>query len=167
MSNMERHYKDHINELSPETRVSLAIGKSWSSTEFLAAQKVRSYAMQQVEDLFENKVDILLSPATPCCAPILRDDALSHGESNLAETSALMRYMIHGNLTGIPALVFPIAYDDETSLPISLQIQAAHWREDLLFHVAGESKGILKNGIAKPTIYVDILGGGDDNDDVQ
>ena len=67
--------------------------------------------------------------------------------------------VIHGNLTGIPAIVFPIGYDDETSLPISLQIQAAHWREDLLLNVAKESEGILKNGIEKPTVFVDILGG--------
>jgi len=158
-STMDRHYHStNFTKLCPETRVSLAIGKSWSGSEFLAAQKVRSYAMHHIEDLFQNKVDVILSPATPCCAPQFREDAMSHGESNLAQTSALMKYVIHGNLTGIPSIVFPIAYDEETSLPISLQIQAAHWREDLLFHVARESQGILKKGIAKPAIYVDILG---------
>ncbi|KAL7445557.1 hypothetical protein ACHAXM_009913 [Skeletonema potamos] len=156
---LEEHYQStHFDELCPESRVSLAIGRSWSSSEFLAAQKVRSYAMHHIEDLFKNKVDIILSPATPCTAPMMRDDVASHGESNLSETSALMRYMIHGNLTGIPALVFPIAYDDETSLPISLQIQAAHWREDLLFHVARQSKDILRGGVARPALYVDVLG---------
>ena len=44
----------------------------------------------------------MLSPATPCTAPLMRDDVASYGESNLSETSALMRFMIHGNLTGIP-----------------------------------------------------------------
>ena len=155
---MEKHYQStHYNQLCPESRVSLAIGKSWSSSEFLAAQKIRSYAMHHIEDLFQNKVDIILSPATPCTAPLMRDDVASYGESNLSETSALMRYMIHGNLTGIPALVFPIAYDEETSLPISLQLQAAHWREDLLFHVAMQSQDILTGRIAKPALYVDIL----------
>ena len=111
-----------------------------------------------MEDIFQNKVDIILSPATPCCAPLFDKSAMSHGESNLAQTTALMRYIVHGNLTGIPAVVFPASFDEETSLPISLQIQAAHWREDLLFHVATASQGILKNGIAKPELYVDILG---------
>lgn len=158
---MEEHYQSsHFDQLCPESRVTLAIGRSWTSSEFLAAQKVRSYAMHHIESLFQNKVDIILSPTTPCTAPIMREDVASHGESNLSETSALMRYMIHGNLTGIPALVFPIAYDDETSLPISLQLQAAHWREDLLFHVAVQSQDLLKGGVAKPTLYVDILGSG-------
>jgi len=157
MSSMEPHYTDHFTDLSPETRITLAVGKSWTACEFLAAQKIRSYAMRHMEDVFKNSVDVILSPATPCCAPIFREDAFSHGESNLAQTANLMKYIVHGNLIGIPAMVFPIAYDDETSLPISLQIQAAHWREDLLFHVARESQGILKKGIAKPTMYVDIL----------
>eukprot|EP00581_Thalassiosira_minuscula_P002387 CAMPEP_0183749342 /NCGR_PEP_ID=MMETSP0737-20130205/68236_1 /TAXON_ID=385413 /ORGANISM="Thalassiosira miniscula, Strain CCMP1093" /LENGTH=553 /DNA_ID=CAMNT_0025985095 /DNA_START=105 /DNA_END=1766 /DNA_ORIENTATION=+ len=158
-SMMKDHYHSkRFLDLSPETRVSLTIGKCWSAAEFLAAQKVRSYAMHHVEDLFRNKVDVILSPATPCCAPPFRADARSHGESNLPMTSALMRYVIHGNLTGLPAIAFPVAYDEDTSLPISLQIQAAHWREDLLLHVARESQGILKKGVAKPSMYVDVLG---------
>lgn len=114
--------------------------------------------MKHIEDLFKNKVDIIVSPATPCCAPIFNKDAMSHGESNLSETGALMRYVIHGNFTGIPAIVFPIAYDSKTLLPISLQVQAAHWREDLLFYVASKSQDILKMGIMKPSMYIDILG---------
>lgn len=156
-STMERHYhSEHFAELSPETRVSLAIGRSWSSGEFLAAQKVRGWAMAHVEDLFRHKVDVILSPATPCCAPRFEEDARVCGESNLAQTSLLMRYVVHGNLTGIPGLVFPIAYDEDTALPISLQVQAAHWREDLLFKVARHSQ--VLTDVAKPATFVDILG---------
>lgn len=155
---MDQHYHSpHFDKMCPETRISLSVGKSWSSSEFLAAQKVRAFAMRHIEDIFKNKVDVIVSPATPCCAPEFKADALSYGESNLAETGALMRYMIHGNFTGIPGVVFPIAYDDETSLPISLQVQAAHWREDLLLHVADMSQGILKSGVAKPSVYVNVL----------
>ena len=156
---MEQHYQSsNFYELSPESRVSLSIGRSWSGSELLAAQKVRSYAMHHIEELFNKKVDVILSPSTPCIAPVMRDDVASRGESNLLQTTALMRYCIHGNLTGIPSIVFPVAYDEETSLPISLQIQAAHWREDLLFHVARHSQDILKGGVEKPTFYVDVLG---------
>jgi len=152
-STMENYYNSsHFYALSPETRVSLTIGKSWTASEFLASQKIRSFAMHHIEEMFKNKVDVILSPATPCVAPLFKKDAMRCGESNLAQTSALMRYVIHGNLTGIPAIVFPIGYDVETSLPISLQIQAAHWREDLLLHVAKQSEDILKNGIEKPAL---------------
>jgi hypothetical protein len=84
---------------------------------FLPHKRYVVYAMHyHVKDLFKNKMDIILSPATQCTVPMMRDDVASHGESNLSETSALMRYMIHGNLT------IAYEYDDETSLPISLQI---------------------------------------------
>ena len=155
---VEKHYQSNrFYEISPESRVSLAIGKSWTSSEFLAAQKIRSFAMTHIEDLFQNKVDVIISPGTPCCAPVITDDVKVCGESNLSQTGALMRYVIHGNFTGIPAIVFPIAYDDETSLPISLQVQAAHWREDLLLHVAKYSQDLLINGIAKPSKYINVL----------
>jgi len=107
-STMERYFcSEHFLEMSPETRVSLAIGGSWSSSEFLAAQKVRSWAMAHIEDLFLHKVDVILSPATPCCAPRFEEATRVCGESNLRQTSLLMRYMVHGNLTGIPGIVFP------------------------------------------------------------
>ena len=83
-STMESHYNSsHFYDLSPETRVSLTIGKSWTASEFLASQKVRSYAMHHIEDLFRNKVDVILSPATPCVAPLFKKDVMKCGESNL------------------------------------------------------------------------------------
>ena len=69
----------------------------------------------------------------------------------------MMRYVIHGNFTGVPGIVFPIAYDVETKLPISLQVLAGHWREYVLFRVASKSEGILESGIAKPRLYVNVL----------
>lgn len=39
---MEQYYHStHFDDMCPETRVSLSLGKSWYSSEFLAAQKVR------------------------------------------------------------------------------------------------------------------------------
>lgn len=96
-SGNQQLFSNHFTELNPETRITIGLGSSWTASEFLAAQKVRSYAMNHIEDLFQNKVDVILSPATPCCAPVLKDDVLPYGESNLSQTSALMRYIIHGN----------------------------------------------------------------------
>ena len=114
--------------------------------------------------LFKDKMDVLLSPATAMIAPKIEKDTLSHGESNLNQTAALMKYMLMGNMTGIPGIVFPIEYDNDgdvgeaTGLPISILLQASHWREDLLFRLARVgSEGLLPNGLKKPTGYI---GGG-------
>ena len=157
---------NHKNNFTGEVQCTLELAKSFSSSEFLAAQKVRAYAMEYIEDLFEHKMDVLLSPATAMIAPKIEKDVLSYGESNLKQTTALMKYVVLGNLTGIPGIVFPIEYDDDggggggetTGLPISILLQSSHWREDLLFRLAQVgSEGLLPNGLKKPTAYI---GGG-------
>jgi len=158
---MEEHLKDYSKDLAGETICALSYGRSFTGREFLAAQKIRKFAMSQVEDLFRNdKVDIILSPATPCPAPKIKEEILTlvSGELDSIQTTTLMRYVIHGNMTGIPGIVFPIDYDKETGLPISLLIQAAHWREDILFRIAKEAESLLPMGWNKPTSFVDVLG---------
>ena len=107
--------------------------------------------------MFKNKVDLILSPATPCVAPVFEEDARPQGETNLSETTKLMQYMVHGNLTGVPAIVFPMGRDEETGLPLSLQLMAAHWREDLLLRVAEAWHGIAEGRIEKPHRGYDLL----------
>ncbi len=157
---MEDHLNKNAKELAGETICALAYGRSFTARDFLAAQKMRRFAMRQVEDLFQNKIDIILSPATPCIAPKIQEEILTYGggELNSIQTTTLMRYVVHGNMTGIPGVVLPIGYDEDTSLPISLLIQASHWREDILFRVAKEAERLLSNGWNKPTSYVDVLG---------
>jgi len=153
--NMDKYNQ---SDFQGETQASLAFGGSFNAKEFLAAQKIRAYAMRQVEELFHNKVDIIVSPATASIAPEIKADTLTHGESNMEGTAYLMRYIIHGNMTGIPGIVFPVGYDVDTGLPISVQVQAAHWREDLLLRVARVAEGLLPKGWSKPSTYIDVLG---------
>jgi len=155
---MEKHVNENFSQFQFETQASLGIGMSFTAKEFLAAQKIRSYAMRQIETLFREEVDVIVSPATSSIAPKIQKDALAFGESDFGQTARLMHYIIHGNVTGIPAIVFPCGYDDDKGLPISLQVQAPHWREDLLFRIAKVSESLLPNGWLKPPTYVDILG---------
>jgi len=155
---MEKHINENFSQFQFETQASLGIGMSFTAKEFLAAQKIRSYAMRQIETLFREEVDVIVSPATSSIAPKIQKDALAFGESDPEQTARLMNYIIHGNITGIPAIVFPCGYDDDKGLPISLQVQAPHWREDLLFRIAKVSESLLPNGWLKPPTYVDILG---------
>lgn len=150
--------RNKIGLFQPETQSMLSFANNFTNQEFLAAQRVRGYAMRHVEELFRDKVDIIVSPATACTAPEMKDDTKHYGELNAHQTLNLMKYIVHGNFTGIPGIVFPISYDKSTKLPISLQLQGPHWREDLLFRVAMVAEGVLANGISKPSKYVDTLG---------
>lgn len=148
------YFKENVNNYSGEMQCTLALAGSLTSLDYLAAQKVRSLAMKKIEDLFKTQMDVWISPATAILAPKIQPDVLAEGESNLSQTTALMKYMIHGNFTGIPGISFPVDYDDETGLPIAIQLQAAHWREDLLFRLAKVGQNLLSNGFKRPSGYI-------------
>ena len=71
--------------------------------------------MQQIETMFRKEVDVIVSPATSSIAPKIQKDVLAFGESDFEQTARLMNYIIHGNITGIPAIVFPCGYDDDNA----------------------------------------------------
>ncbi len=148
------YYEENVNNYSGEIQCSLALTRSLTSLDYVAAQKVRSLAMKKIEDLFKTQMDVLISPATACLAPKIQSDVFAEGESNFKQTAALMKYMIHGNFTGIPGISFPVDYDDDTGLPISIQLQAGHWREDLLFRLAKVGQNLLSEGVKRPTGYI-------------
>jgi Asp-tRNA(Asn)/Glu-tRNA(Gln) amidotransferase A subunit family amidase len=80
-------------------------------------------------------VDVILTPGTALTAPIVPAEALSYGWSDLGTDTEMMRFAFPGNLTGMPAITFPVGYDSN-SLPIGMQAMGRHWEENLLFRVA-------------------------------
>ncbi|CAJ1966504.1 unnamed protein product [Cylindrotheca closterium] len=155
-----KYFHKHMNKFTPESRVSFSLGQSFSSCDFLAAQKVRRYAMHTLEEAF-SQVDVILSPATGCTAPKLPKSVEKYGQSNLSQTANLMRYIYHGNLCGIPGVAVPVGYSEKNKasgskeLPISLLIQARHWEEDTILKVARCCESNVSH--KKPKVYYDIL----------
>jgi Asp-tRNA(Asn)/Glu-tRNA(Gln) amidotransferase A subunit family amidase len=144
------HYRLH--DYSYESQISLSIAQSLSNRDYIAAQKVRRYSMDTIQNIFQ-KVDIILSPTTAMTAPEIPLSAVTSGESNLAQTAALMRYIIHGNFLGIPALSIPVGYDTK-GLPISVQFQSNHYHENLLFRIAHACETTVQR--KKPQLFYSI-----------
>ena len=59
-----------------------------------------------------------------------------------------------GNLTGVPAICVPVSYD-ANKMPVSLQLMAGWWKEDLLLYVASTVESQVKK--VKPKLFYDIL----------
>ncbi|ETV81879.1 hypothetical protein H257_05433 [Aphanomyces astaci] len=140
---------------SPDVQIALALGQeTLDSMDFLAAQKVRAYAMEATDDLFA-QVDVFVTPTTATLAPRLENDVFKAGLSELSLTTALMRYILLGNMVGIPGLSVPVGYATESNLPVSMLFQAKHWNEHVLFDVARlvEAHAVAK----KPSVYYSIL----------
>ena len=152
---VHKYHDKHKNDYSGEIQITLELAKSFTSYEFVCAQKIKAYAMSYMEELFSSRMDILISPATASIAPLFPNELILQGESNLKQTAELMKYCILGNFIGIPGLVLPpVDYDDETKLPISVLLQAAHWREDLLLRVGKACESMTSDDMKKPKLYV-------------
>lgn len=124
----------HRGELGFDTRLNFALARDLTATQYVHARRLRdrvTSALDAVLDL----VDGLAVPATACTAPPIRADALASGESDLATLDRLMRFAPLANLTGHPAIAFPVGYD-AAALPIGLQVIGRAWREDLLLELA-------------------------------
>lgn len=95
---------------------------------------MRTRALQIFAKVFRD-VDVILTPTTALTAPIVPPQALSDGWSDLSTDTEMMRYVFPGNLTGMPAISFPVGYDSN-NMPVGMQAIGRHWEENLLLRVA-------------------------------
>ncbi|KAH9605457.1 hypothetical protein KSS87_008328 [Heliosperma pusillum] len=124
----------NCSKLTYDTRTNLALFRSFSATDYVAAQRFRRRIMYYHMELFK-KVDIIVTPTTGMTAPVITPSALEFGESNLQVSGYLMRFVVAANLLGLPAISIPIGYDKD-GLPIGLQLLGRPWSEATIVRVA-------------------------------
>ena len=134
MATFASSHADHRREFAPATRISLALARSFTATDYLQAQRVRRHAMETFLRAYET-VDAIVTPSSAVPAPRIPDDGLPAGVSDLGTITEIMRYAIPGNMLGFPAISVPAGFTS-AGLPVGLQAMAAHWREDLLLAIA-------------------------------
>ena len=155
MSTSMRCLGEPTTSFAPGTRLSLAAGRAFSSADYVMAQRVRTRASATFADVF-SKVDAVITPATATTAPAIRESAVEHGWSDLGATTEIMRYVVPGNLVGLPALSFPVGYDG-AGLPIGMQVIGDHWQEALLLRIARAGERMAERRL--PGVCFDLLGG--------
>ncbi len=146
-------YPDNWRDLSAPTRISLTIARSASAIDYLQAQRVRTRAIAAFAELFAS-VDVVVSPATAILAPPITPDSLAQGVADLGTVTELMRFAVPGNMTGLPAITFPVGYS-RSGLPIAMQMMGRPWEEGVLLRVASVAEELLKRNL--PGDYVDLL----------
>ena len=135
---MERYYSKHRKDFGCDVRINLALARTFSSRDYVRAQRIRTRAMADFDHAFY-EVDAILTPTTGITAPEILPDTLKGGESNLEKLTETMRFVVPANMTGNPAISFPVGYD-RNGLPIGMQAMARHWQEGLLFRIAATSE---------------------------
>lgn len=122
-----------------DVRLNFALAADISAAEYIQARRLRARLCRQVEGVLDT-VDAILTPTTACTAPLIRPEALVSGESNLPLLDKIMRFAPLPNLTGHPAVTFPVGYDSQR-LPVGLQVIGRAWQEALLLTIARMAEG--------------------------
>lgn len=154
MATFASQYARQGREFAPATRMSLALARSFTATDYLRAQRVRRSAMEVFLRAYET-VDVIVTPTSAVPAPRIPDDGLPSGISDLGTVTEIMRYAIPANMLGFPAISAPAGFTS-SGLPVGLQAMAAHWREDLLLAVAHVVEAAVER--PAPKVKWDLLG---------
>ena len=133
----------------------MAMARMLSEDDQSLACRVRTAAMAELDKIFE-RVDVIVTPALGCVPPLVPHD-LETGVMDMSITSAIMRYMLLANVTGIPALVFPVGYDEESETVICMQAMAKAWNEEVLLRVAAFADKELRPQSVKPKVECNPL----------
>ncbi|CAH1420447.1 unnamed protein product [Lactuca virosa] len=137
-----------------DTRTNFALFRSFTASEYVAAQRLRRRLMYYHMEIFK-MVDVIVTPTTGTTAPVIRPKSIKFGETNMKVTGDLMRFVISGNLLGLPAISIPVGYDKQ-GLPIGLQIMGRPWGEATILRLAAAFEG-LRAETKKPVSYFNVL----------
>ncbi|XP_060168005.1 fatty acid amide hydrolase-like isoform X2 [Lycium barbarum] len=150
-------YEGKGERLTYDTRTTLALFRSFTAADYVAAQRLRRRLMYFHMEIFK-KVDIIVTPTTGMTAPRIPLSALQVGETNLQVSGNLMRFIINANLLGLPAVTVPVGYDKQ-GLPIGMQLIGRPWCEASILRLAAAIEETCAEPKKKPLQYYDILKG--------
>jgi Asp-tRNA(Asn)/Glu-tRNA(Gln) amidotransferase A subunit family amidase len=146
---MHETYDNHHKEHALDVRINLAMARQIAGTDYITAQRVRTRMMNHFANAFK-KADVILTPSTGIAAPEIKKGALSDGESDLTTTIEIMRFATAANLTGLPAISFPVGYTQK-GLPIGMQVMAKAWDEVTLLRMALAAELVVER--QEPQVY--------------
>lgn len=156
MATSMANFPQNQGDFAPATRINLVLGREFSGIDYLRAQQVRARAMAIFQRVYQ-EVDVVVTPATAVTAPPIPANGIPDGLSDLSTVTELMRYIIPGNLIGLPAISFPAGYS-ASGLPIGMQAMGRHWQEHVLLRVAAVAERLVAR--KRPPVHYPILSAG-------
>jgi Asp-tRNA(Asn)/Glu-tRNA(Gln) amidotransferase A subunit family amidase len=150
---MEPHYATHRKSFGHATRVNLALAREFTGRDYVLAQQVRTESLREWSRVL-SEVDAVMTPTTACASPYLNPRTIHHGESDMAMLTELMRFVVCGNLCGLPAVSFPAGYTAK-GLPVGMQAIGRHWNEPLLLRLANVADQCVER--RPPATFYEIL----------
>jgi Asp-tRNA(Asn)/Glu-tRNA(Gln) amidotransferase A subunit family amidase len=150
---MNPTYIQHHKEHALDVRVTLAMARKMAAMDYVIAQRIRTRMIQHFNAALQ-KADMILTPTTAIPAPEIRKGALPDGESDLSTTIEIMRFATAANMTGLPAISFPVGYTRK-GLPIGMQVIGRAWDEANLLRMALAAEQVVER--KAPQVYFRTL----------
>ncbi|MET7704357.1 amidase [Streptomyces sp. NPDC005485] len=127
------------DRVEPHNRALRDAARSIDSWAYAEAVKKTQQLSRRIVEGFVAGFDLLVTPTMACLPPLV--GAWRAGTDDNPLMALLNSYPMGVftsvfNVTGQPAISVPLHHDDDTGLPVGVQIVAAPWREDLLLQVA-------------------------------
>jgi Asp-tRNA(Asn)/Glu-tRNA(Gln) amidotransferase A subunit family amidase len=141
----------HLHGL--DVRTNLTLARSFTSEDYIRAQRMRTRLTGHFLQAFK-QVDMIATPATGLTAPPIKPGALPDGDSDLTVLGEIMRFAQPANLTGLPAIAFPVGYTGE-KLPVGMQLIGKPWDEKTLLGMSYHAEKLLPR--QKPAWHYDLL----------
>jgi aspartyl-tRNA(Asn)/glutamyl-tRNA(Gln) amidotransferase subunit A len=117
----------------PATLARIQSGERIAAADALRARQELAASRQAIRQMFE-QVNVLLTPTVPIPPPRIAD--LQRNPDKLRPAELMMlRNTRPFNVWGIPAISLPCGFTSD-GLPISLQLAAAAWREEVVLRAA-------------------------------
>lgn len=129
-------------QFEPLSRERLLAGAMVPATWYVQAQRFRRHLQQQVQPLFK-EWDILIAPATPCCATPIGQESIRINGQDLPTRASMGMLTQPISFLGLPVVTVPLT--TAGGLPIGVQLIAPPWREDLCLRAARalEQQGVV------------------------
>jgi Asp-tRNA(Asn)/Glu-tRNA(Gln) amidotransferase A subunit family amidase len=150
---MSATYAEHHQDHGLDVRTNLALAGALSASDYVQAQRVRTNLIAGFNAAMQN-VDMILTPSTGVVAPAIPKDALPDGNSDLTTTIEIMRFATQANLTGQPAISFPVGYNPQ-GLPIGMQAIGHAWQEASLLGLALVAEQVVER--KQPKLFYNLM----------
>lgn len=137
---------DRLEDFTASAAHRLVAGSQASAGDYVRALRARRLVQQDFDAVFE-RVDVVLTPATPTAAP---DVATFFDDGDRLWLDKVARNFLIFNVTGMPALVMPAGTDD--GLPVAVQIAAPPHRDDLCLAVGAAFQQATDHHLHLPVV---------------
>ena len=137
---------DRLEDFTASAAHRLVAGSQASAGDYVRALRARQLVQQDFDAVFE-RVDVVLTPATPTAAP---DVATFFDDGDRLWLDKVARNFLIFNVTGMPALVMPAGTDD--GLPVAVQIAAPPHRDDLCLAVGAAFQQATAHHLQLPVV---------------